>query len=88
MNSMGQNDGAAIEAVLAGETGLLVPPADPAALATAIRLVLSDPVFAQRLASAGRLRVEQEFSSAAMLRQVTAVYAELLARHGVSHDPG
>jgi glycosyltransferase involved in cell wall biosynthesis len=73
------------EAVLDGATGLLVPPADPTALAAAIRSVLDDRVLAQRLASAGRIRVEQEFSTTAMLRQVTAVYAELLACHEVSY---
>ena len=74
------------EAVLDGETGLLVPPADPTALAAAIRSILGDRVFAQRLASAGRRRVEQEFSTAAMLQQVTQVYTELLARHRVGYD--
>jgi glycosyltransferase involved in cell wall biosynthesis len=74
------------EAVIDDETGLLVPPADPTALAAAIRSVLDDRALAQRLAFAGRIRVEQEFSTAAMLQQVTAVYAELLARRGVLHD--
>jgi glycosyltransferase involved in cell wall biosynthesis len=73
------------EAVINGETGLLVTPADSTLLAAAIRSVLDDRVLAQRIASAGRIRAEREFSTAAMLRQTTAVYAELLARRGVSH---
>jgi glycosyltransferase involved in cell wall biosynthesis len=73
------------EVVIAGETGLLVPPADSVALATAIRAVLTDRPLAQRLASAGRARVEQEFSAAKMVQQVIAVYEELLAkREGVN----
>ncbi len=74
------------EAVIPGETGLLVPPADPTALAAAIQRVLDDRPFARRLALAGRARVEREFSAATMVQQVTNVYAELLAGHKVSSD--
>jgi glycosyltransferase involved in cell wall biosynthesis len=74
------NIGGTVEAVIDGETGELVPPADPIALAAAIRSVVSDHALAQRLGAAGRRRVEQEFSAASMIKQVTAVYAELLAR--------
>jgi glycosyltransferase involved in cell wall biosynthesis len=73
------------EAVIAGETGLLVPPANPTALAVAIRAVLTDRPLAQRLASAGRARVEQEFSATKMVQQVIAVYDELLAKREVVH---
>lgn len=69
------------EVVIAGETGLLVPPANPTALAAAIRSVLTDRSLAQRLASAGRARVEQEFSAARMIQQVIDVYDGLLAKH-------
>src|SRR3989441_5595504 len=40
--------------VTSGETGLLVPPLDPAAWARALDRVLSDGEFARRLAQAGR----------------------------------
>jgi glycosyltransferase involved in cell wall biosynthesis len=73
--------GGTAEVVLAGETGLLVPPSDSTALATAIRSVVTDRAFAQRLGSRGRVRVEREFSTAVMLRQVTSLYTELLARY-------
>jgi glycosyltransferase involved in cell wall biosynthesis len=73
------------EAVIANETGLLVPPANPTALAVAIRSVLTDPPLAQRLASAGRARVEQEFSAAKMVQQVIAMYDELLTKREVAH---
>jgi glycosyltransferase involved in cell wall biosynthesis len=69
------------EAVITGETGLLIPPADPVALATAIRTILADQSLAQRLASAGRARVEQEFSAKKMVQQVTHIYDELLEKH-------
>ena len=66
------------EAVIDGETGLLVPPADPPALAASIRTVLADRPLAQRLGSAGRARVTQEFTAEKMIQQVIGVYNELL----------
>ena len=74
------------EAVIPGETGLLVPPADPIALATAIRTLLDDPPLAQRLALNGRARVQREFSAERMVQRVTRVYDELLYHREVSHD--
>ena len=71
------------EAVIANETGLLIPPADPHALAAAIRKILSDRSLAQRLASAGRVRVEQEFSAARMVQQMIELYDELLDKQEV-----
>jgi glycosyltransferase involved in cell wall biosynthesis len=67
------------EAVLEGVTGLLVPPADPCALARAIRVVLADPALARRLGAAGRSRVDAEFSARRMVRAVEATYDEVLA---------
>jgi len=70
------------EAVRHGETGLLVPPADPTALAAAIRTVLADPELARRLGSAGRARVHREFCAERMVQQVTRIYDEILGRRG------
>jgi glycosyltransferase involved in cell wall biosynthesis len=66
------------EIIINGQTGLLVPPADPAALAGAIRTVLSDPVLARRLAAGGKARVQQEFSVERMVESVMQVYEELV----------
>jgi glycosyltransferase involved in cell wall biosynthesis len=66
------------EAVIDGVTGLLVPPADAGALATAIRRVLSDPQLAAALAAAGRAAVTEKFSSQAMVRNTARLYDELL----------
>jgi glycosyltransferase involved in cell wall biosynthesis len=46
------------DVVVDGETGLLVPPADPGPLADALRRVLADPALAERLGASGRIRVE------------------------------
>jgi D-inositol-3-phosphate glycosyltransferase len=45
-----------------GETGLLVPPRSPAALAAALRGLLADPTRRARMGAAGRRRVEREFT--------------------------
>jgi glycosyltransferase involved in cell wall biosynthesis len=67
------------EAVSHGETGLLVPPADPRALALAINTLLSDRELAQRLAAAGQRRAIAEFSTEEMVRRTTGIYETLLA---------
>ncbi len=57
------------------ETGVLVPPNDPLALAAALTRVLTDKPFARGLAQAGRRKAEQDFDlrkSAARLRQLFA----------------
>ncbi len=45
-----------------GRSGLLVPPADPDALATAVARLLGDPDLRQRFAAAGRATVDREFN--------------------------
>jgi glycosyltransferase involved in cell wall biosynthesis len=67
------------ELIVDGETGLLVPPRDPAALADAIRRVLADPVWSHALARAGRKRVEAQFSLRTKLDATEALYARLVA---------
>jgi len=70
------------EVVADGETGLLVPPEDPAALADAIVRVLLDADLAARLGGAGRRRVERFFGIERMVAQTDAVYQELLGGRG------
>jgi glycosyltransferase involved in cell wall biosynthesis len=49
------------EIIADGETGYLVPPRDPGALAAAIERVLADPAHARRMGSAARARAERLF---------------------------
>jgi glycosyltransferase involved in cell wall biosynthesis len=67
------------ELVVDGQTGLLVPPREPAALAAAILRLLDDPASAQRMARAGRERVEAQFSLGAKLDATEALYRRLTA---------
>jgi colanic acid/amylovoran biosynthesis glycosyltransferase len=62
------------EIVRDGETGLLVPPGDPAALRAALARILADPAAARRRADAGRRLVEEEFDIAASGRALGALF--------------
>jgi glycosyltransferase involved in cell wall biosynthesis len=64
------------EAVVSGETGLLVPPGNAALLAGAIGDILSRPDRGAALGAAGRRRVEAEFRAETMAARVEAVYEE------------
>jgi glycosyltransferase involved in cell wall biosynthesis len=71
--------GGILEVVEDGRTGLLVPPADPDALAAAIRRVLEDRGFARALGQAGRRRVEERFSWASVAARTERVYADAIS---------
>jgi len=64
--------GGAAEAVLDGETGILVEPDQPVELADAILSLLSDPSRAGALGEAGRRRVEAELNWKSFTRGVLA----------------
>jgi glycosyltransferase involved in cell wall biosynthesis len=49
------------EIVSHGESGILVPPRDPAALGHAISALLADPIRARRMGAAGRARAIARF---------------------------
>ena len=63
-----------------GETGLVVPPSDPDALAAAITALLRDPEQRRRMGAAGRERARAEFSLQAMVTGVERVYRRVLSR--------
>ncbi|MEI7769117.1 MAG: glycosyltransferase [Chloroflexales bacterium] len=65
---------------LHGQTGIVVPPADPQALARAIRTLMESHTLARALGAAGRRRAAAEFSLGRMLDRVESVYAEALGR--------
>ena len=61
-----------------GRTGLVVPPADPVALARAITVLLANPDLARTLGAAGRRRAYAEFSQPVMLDRLQAVYQDVV----------
>jgi glycosyltransferase involved in cell wall biosynthesis len=66
------------EVVRDGENGLLVPSADPAALAQALDRLLGDPIRADELGRRGRALVRDEFSIDHMVAGNRAVYTAVL----------
>jgi glycosyltransferase involved in cell wall biosynthesis len=66
------------EIVVDGETGLLVLPDDPWALAEAVTALLDDPARATVLGEAGRARALSEFSVGRMAERTAALYEEAL----------
>ena len=68
--------GGVTEIIRDGETGLLVPPGDAAALAAALGTILSDPALAQRLGQSGREDVSGRFSLEETCRSVSALLTE------------
>lgn len=67
------------------ETGLLVPPADPVALAKALLRLAEDRDLAARLGRAARERVRREFSEEALVEKTEGCYRDWLGRRGRSN---
>jgi alpha-maltose-1-phosphate synthase len=65
------------EVVAGGETGLLVPPGDPPALAEAINALVGDERRAEQMGRLGRKRAVAEFGWAGIAAQTAALYSEL-----------
>jgi glycosyltransferase involved in cell wall biosynthesis len=61
-----------------GETGLLVPPAEPEALAAAIVRLAEAPDLALRLAQGAARRVREQFSLETMIEAYARLYRELV----------
>jgi len=68
------------EVVEDGVTGLLVPPADPEALATAVNELVADPERARQMGVAGRRRAVEQFSWRAVAERTAELYEQLVAR--------
>jgi glycosyltransferase involved in cell wall biosynthesis len=69
------------------QTGLLVPPADPEALAAAMLRLIEDPALARKLAAAGRQLVLDAFTTEQTVDRIDAVYRELAQRAGLDAPP-
>jgi glycosyltransferase involved in cell wall biosynthesis len=71
--------GGMVVIVVDGQTGLIVPPGDPAALAAAMRRLLEDPDLRQSLGRGGRARAEL-FGADIIMPQFEELYRDLVTR--------
>lgn len=72
------------ELVIHEQTGLLVPPRRPDALAAAVLRMIADPALRRETARAGRALVEARFSTRVKLEATEALYRRLVAERGAA----
>ena len=77
---VGTTVGGIPELIEDGVHGLLVPPADPRALAEAVSRLLSDAELAKRLGAAARARAVEEFGWDRIASRFEAIYEEAASR--------
>lgn len=75
------NIGGSIDQVVEGVTGLLVPPAEPGALADAIEKLMNDPGLCRRMGSAAMKRIEQHFTLAEMTGKMERLFEGVIVEH-------
>jgi glycosyltransferase involved in cell wall biosynthesis len=74
------DSGASREIIEDGQQGILFPPGDDAALASAIARLLGDRGLASEMGHRGQMRVVERFDSAQYVAEVEAVYRDVLAK--------
>jgi len=76
---VGTSVGGIPEVVVEGKTGLLVPPGEPAQITSAVLKLLEMPDARRSMGQAGRKLVSEKFGMERMIRELEAVYLEVLA---------
>ena len=76
--------GGSSEAIIHGETGLLVEPNNHLEMAEAIIGLINDPVMARTMGKRGRERVENKFAFEVVVRRQEQYYSDILSRDRVS----
>ncbi|MEL7673265.1 MAG: glycosyltransferase family 4 protein [Chloroflexota bacterium] len=72
------NNGGPAETVVEGQTGYLVPPDDPDALADRVVRLLRDPALRGRMGEAGRARVLARYTARGYAEQMAALFDEAI----------
>lgn len=70
--------GGPAEYIREDDTGLIVPPSDPAALGAALRRLLGDDARRQQMGMSARRSAETSYNYARMIRDLSTVYEEAL----------
>ena len=71
--------GGVVDAVVEGETGFLVPPRQPAALAAAIGRLLTEPERRREMGRAGARRARAQYHASRVLPSLESLYERLLS---------
>jgi glycosyltransferase involved in cell wall biosynthesis len=80
--AVGSAVGGVPEVIVHGETGLLVPPRNSAALAGALQQLFSSPANREQMGRAGRQRVKECFLESTCVTKTIAVYRQMLGVAG------
>jgi glycosyltransferase involved in cell wall biosynthesis len=67
------------ELIIDGETGFLISPRDPKALAEKMELLLRDYELREKMGQAGAERAKEQFSIDRMVREYEALYSKLIS---------
>ncbi len=76
---IGTDAGGTNELVINGQTGILIPPAQPELLAEAISTLVDNPQLADQLSEAGHQRVMDMHTEKIATDQLTEIYASILS---------
>jgi glycosyltransferase involved in cell wall biosynthesis len=87
---IGSNLGGQREVIVNGETGRLIPPADPGALADAMAALIGDPAGRAAMGQAAQHRIRTKFTTSALQAATLAVYERLIGQSAIpasANDP-
>ena len=79
--------GGSLDVVVAGATGFLVPPNDPAILAEKIIVLLSDETLRAAMGRRGRQRVLERFTIERQVQEVVSIYSAVVQKDGLDAVP-
>ncbi|MCD6284238.1 glycosyltransferase family 4 protein [bacterium] len=75
------NVGGIPEVVIDGETGFLVPPKDPQAIAEKVIFLLKNPQIAKEMGEKGYQKVKENFTQERLARNYEKLYEELIKKY-------
>jgi glycosyltransferase involved in cell wall biosynthesis len=75
---IGTNIGGTPDQIAEGETGFLIPPSDPKALAQALARLIENPRLRESMAQAARTRIETRFPISETIRKIELTYRSAL----------
>ena len=61
-----------------GESGLVIPPRDPAAMAVAINSLVDNPDYRKKIGAAGQVYIQENYTVERSVKELMAVYERLL----------